>query len=87
MDDIITCVERLSDGTYLLSGYTWSHDGDFSDNTKPYAVFNVQIHTSGTILWKRCYPGNSSSFVNDGKETPDGGMIMVGQSYTDPGNP
>ena len=87
MDDAVTCVERLSDGTYLLSGYTWSHNGDFSDNTKPYAIFNIQIDTYGKILWKRCYPGRSSSFVNDGKETPDGGMIMIGQAYSDPAIP
>ena len=83
MDDDVTCIERLSDGTFLLSGYTWSHDGDFSDNTKPYAIWNIQIDGAGHILWKRCYPGRSSSFVNDGKETPDGGMIMIGQAYTD----
>ncbi len=87
MDDDVTCIERLSDGTFLLSGYTWSHDGDFSDNTKPYAIWNIQIDASGHILWKRCYPGRSSSFVNDGKETPDGGMIMIGQAYTDPAIP
>lgn len=87
MDDVVTCIELLSDGTFLLSGYTWSHDGDFSDNTKPYAIWNIQIDASGQILWKRCYPGRSSSFVNDGKETPDGGMIMIGQAYTDPAIP
>ncbi|MCX6693623.1 MAG: PKD domain-containing protein [Methanomicrobiales archaeon] len=87
MDDVITCIEPLSDGTFLLSGYTWSHNGDFADNQKPYSVFNIQIDTSGNILWKRCYPGKSSSFVNDEKETPDGGMVMIGQSYTDPAFP
>ncbi|MEI7435054.1 MAG: PKD domain-containing protein [Methanomicrobiales archaeon] len=84
MDDDVTCIERLSDGTFLLSGYTWSNDGEFSDNTKPYAIWNIQIDASGHILWERCYPGRSSSFVNDGKETPDGGMIMIGQAYRDP---
>ncbi|MEI7435151.1 MAG: hypothetical protein WCJ93_12965, partial [Methanomicrobiales archaeon] len=53
MDDAVTCIERLSDGTFLLSGYTWSHDGDFSDNTEPYAIWNIQIDASGHILWER----------------------------------
>ena len=84
MDDHVSCIERLSDGTLLLSGFTWSHDGDFSDNENPYAIWNMQIDGSGTVLWKRCYPGRSASFAVDGKETPDGGMVMIGQSYTDP---
>ncbi len=87
MDDHVSCIERLSDGTLLLSGFTWSQDGDFSDNRNPYAIWNMQIDQVGNILWKRCYPGRSASFVVDGKETPDGGMIMIGQSYYDPASP
>jgi len=87
MDDRVTCIERLSNGTLLLSGFTWSHDGDFSDNPYDYGIWNMVIDEEGVILWKRCYGGNSASFANDGKETPDGGMIMTGQSYSVPGNP
>jgi PKD repeat protein len=87
MDDRVTCIERLSDGTLLLSGFTWSHDGDFSDNPYDYGIWNIVIDEDGVVLWKRCYGGNSASFAKDGKETPDGGMIMIGQSYSVPGNP
>lgn len=86
-DDHVTCIERLSDGTLLLSGYTWSHDGDFSDNPSGIAIWNMQINEQGSVLWKGCYPGRSGSFAMDGKETPDGGMIMIGQSYSIPGDP
>lgn len=86
-DDHVTCIERLNDGTLLLSGYTWSHDGDFSDNHDGIAIWNMEINEQGSILWKRCYPGRSGSFAMDGKETPDGGMIMIGQSYSIPGDP
>jgi len=87
MDDRVTCIEQLSDGTLLLSGFTWSHDGDFSDNTYNYAIWNLQVDEDGSVLWKRCYQGNAASFAMDGKEAPDGGMIMIGQSYSVPGNP
>ncbi|HOT02774.1 MAG TPA: PKD domain-containing protein [Methanolinea sp.] len=86
-DDHVTCIERLSDGTLLLSGYTWSNDGDFSDNHAGIAIWNMKINDQGSILWKGCYPGRSGSFAMDGKETPDGGMIMIGQSYSIPGDP
>jgi len=87
MDDRVTCIEQLSDGTLLLSGFTWSHDGDFSDNPYNYAIWNLQIDKDGSVLWKRSYQGNAASFAMDGKETPDGGMIMIGHSYSVPGNP
>lgn len=87
MDDRVTCIERLGDGTLLLSGFTWSHDGDFSDNPYEYGIWNMVIDEGGSILWKRCSQGRSASFVMDGKETPDGGMIMIGQSYSVPGDP
>ncbi len=86
-DDHVTCIELMSDGTLLLSGYTWSHDGDFSDNHAGIAIWNMQINEEGSILWKGCYPGRSGSFAMDGKETPDGGMIMIGQSFSIPGDP
>jgi len=86
-DDHVTCIERLSDGTLLLSGYTWSHDGDFPDNDDGVAIWNMQVNEQGSILWKGCYPGRSGSFAMDGKETSDGGMIMIGQSYSIPGDP
>jgi len=87
MDDDVSCIERLSDGTFLLSGFTWSQDGDFSDNKNAYAIWNIQMDTSGKVLWKQIYPGRSASYAVDGKETPDGGMIMIGQSYYDPASP
>jgi len=87
MDDDVSCIERLSDGTFLLSGFTWSQDGDFSDNKNAYAIWNIQMDTSGKVLWKQLYPGRSASYAVDGKETPDGGMIMIGQSYYDPASP
>ena len=86
-DDHVTCIERLSDGALLLSGFTWSQDGDFSDNHDGIAIWNMKINEQGSILWKGCYPGRSGSFAMDGKETPDGGMIMIGQSYSVPGDP
>jgi len=88
-DDHVTCIERLSDGHPAALGHIPVRKTVISLTTTPdVAIWNMQSRRAGrTVLWKGCYPGRSGSFAMDGKETPDAGMIMIGQSYSIPGDP
>ncbi len=66
-----------SDGNYMLVGQ--SNSATMPD----YQAFLIKIEPDGDIIWDKYYGGSSAvELGNSVKQTPDGGYIMLGQTFS-----
>jgi hypothetical protein len=73
--DYGTAVRQTSDGGYIITGYTSSFNGAFSD------VYLIRTDANGNPAWSKTYGGSGSERGYDVRQTNDGGFIVAG--YTD----
>ncbi|MEO8088582.1 MAG: T9SS type A sorting domain-containing protein, partial [Bacteroidota bacterium] len=81
---------QLHDGTYLLSGYTYSHEVDvvgehdtvigFSD------IWLINIDSAGNLLWQKCLGGTSDDLGPVAFEDWDHGIVVVGSTSSQDGD-
>ena len=81
-DDVVFAMEQTSDNGYIVAGYTISNNGNVSGNNGYSDEWIVKLNPSGTIAWKTCLGGSVGDDATDIKETPDGGYIVAGFSYS-----
>lgn len=80
--DIGSSVQPMVDGGYLVSGYTYSNDGDVSgnhDTTGNTADFWViKLDSAGNLKWQKCYGGIYSDLALALAPANDGGFVIGG---------
>jgi len=75
-DEELSCIVQRRDGGYFVSGYTDSFGAGWND------AWLLRINASSRIVWQKTYGGWGGDYVFLIRETRDGGVIMVGQTYT-----
>ncbi|GAB2628777.1 hypothetical protein GCM10027035_23330 [Emticicia sediminis] len=78
-DDNLGGVAVTTDGGYVVAGTTASMGGDvtnFRGGQKDGLV--IKFNEFGNSVWKRAYGGTNSDFIQQIKQTSDGGFIFVG---------
>lgn len=81
-DDVLFAMENTSDNGYIVAGYAISNNGNVSGNNGFMDEWILKLNPSGTIAWKTCLGGSVGDVATDIKETPDGGFIVAGYSYS-----
>jgi hypothetical protein len=79
--DMAKRVEKCSDG-YIMLGATASNDGDVSGVHGAEDIWVVKLDRNGNIIWQKCLGGTNIEHANGIKQTPDGGFIIVGDTYS-----
>ncbi|MEI8134334.1 MAG: T9SS type A sorting domain-containing protein [bacterium] len=76
------CIIRTRDGNYVVTGWTWSHDGDFIDNHGKGNAWTAKFDYRGNIIWMKCFGGSQFETANCIIETNEEGndLMMVGQT-------
>lgn len=82
MGDYGQYIEPTSDGGYIMTGYTASNDGDVSGNHGLDDYWVVKLNSTGAVQWQKCLGGNSEDRANVIHQTPDGGYIVAGSSFS-----
>lgn len=76
-----TSVQQTSDGGFIVTGSTFSNDGDVGTNHGTSDIWVVKLDNSGNLQWEKSF----GSWSNDGgssvKETTDGGYIVAGNTW------
>ncbi len=75
-------VATTSDGGYILSGSSYSSNGDFTQNNfiSDYGI--IKIDANGNKIWSKNYGGTSVDSGTGIRPTSDGGFIMCGNSHS-----
>jgi hypothetical protein len=76
-----------SDNGYVLTGYTYSNDGDFKGLNKGESdVFVLKLNESGNIQWRNCIGGKYNEEAMSISSTPDGGYVVTGFTKSNDGD-
>ncbi len=67
-------VEQISDGGFIITGYTDSF-GVVNDD-----VYLIRIDANGNTVWSKTYGGDGLDFGYAVKQTSDGGFIVAGST-------
>jgi len=67
--DVALAVQQLSDGGYIIGGFTQSSE---------WASYIIRTDNLGNPVWSNIYPGAWQSECYDIQSTPDGGFIYTG---------
>ncbi|HKR03149.1 MAG TPA: T9SS type A sorting domain-containing protein, partial [Bacteroidia bacterium] len=73
-------VSSTSDGGYVLTGNSWSVDGDATANYGLMDTWVVKIDSAGTLQWQKNYGGSNDEIGNEIFQTSDGGYFFTGDS-------
>lgn len=69
-------VQQISDGGYIVAGYTTSADGRNRD------LWLLRTNADGDTVWTRTLGGPSTDQANGVQQTPDGGFIIAGTTQS-----
>ena len=77
-DDRARDIVELVDGSFIITGFSRSSDGDISKNAGNYDFWTIKIDANGIILWEKSFgfSGSDQSYII--KKTNDGGFLLGG---------
>jgi hypothetical protein len=76
-------VQYTSDGGFIVAGFKRFPDASEAD------FLTFKLDAAGTILWQKAFrvPGRAETPYAGIRETPDGGFVAAGTSWTSSGSP
>lgn len=72
----IEAIIQTTDGGYAALGYNQS------TGTQWYDMWLIRLNANGTVRWQKNIGGQGYEIGNSLQQTPDGGFILNGQSYS-----
>ncbi len=81
-----TFIREAADGSCFVSGTTNSNDGDMSGNHGLGDIFITKISSGGILLWSKCYGGSDYEMATKSIVTSNGGLLLMGYSYSSDGH-
>jgi len=80
--DYAYSVQQTLDSGFIITGNTFSFDGDFGENNGWADCFILKIDTIGNLEWSKFYGGTDPDYGNSIIQTTDGGFITAGVSQS-----
>ena len=86
-EDVARSIRQTSDGGYIVSGWSFSTDGDVTVNQGYSDVWVVKLSQFGDIQWQKSYGGtDGSDLAYCIRQTSDGGYILTGETDSSDGD-
>ena len=83
--DVVNRVTRNDDDTYILSGFSFSNDGDVSNNHGNADAWVAKTDNAGNILWSKLYGGSKDDATFDLRAATDQGLMAAGFTESEDG--
>lgn len=80
LSDVNSSGFEASDGSYVLTGYSLSADGNLPGNYGNADFCVAKVSPTGVFMWAQNYGGPLSDFPESVKPTSDGGLVVVGRT-------
>ncbi len=84
--DWATSIALTSDSGFIITGGTYSNDGDVTGNHGGGDEWVVKLTASGKIQWQRSLGGDTTDRGWSVKQTSDGGYITAGMTMSNNGD-
>jgi len=85
--DFAYSVYQNSDSTYVVSGRTFSSNGDVTSNNGGHDYWILKISQTGSIIWQKTYGGSNNDYAYSVTQTLyDGGYVVVGHTTSSNGD-
>ncbi len=85
-DDKASSIQQTSNGQYIVAGYSFSNDGDVTENHGGTDYWIVKLDSLGNIIWENSYGGSEYDVPYSITETSDNGYIIAGKSTSNDGD-
>lgn len=84
VQNYLSTLEQTDDGGYILGGYSNADaSGDKSEDSRgDFDYWIIKTDASGQKQWDKTYGGSSGDALQVVKQTPGGGFILGGYSYS-----
>jgi len=79
-------IDECNDGGFVITGYTFSNNGDVSGYNGGGDCWVVKINSQGDILWQNSIGGSGNDAVYSIIETTDGGYAIAGKTPSNDGD-
>lgn len=78
---------QMADGGYLISGQSFSNDGDVTGNHGALDIWVLKINSIGDLLWQQSYGGSGTEQCKDLiKKGNNAGYLIIGNSASSDGD-
>jgi hypothetical protein len=74
--------QQTADGGYVITGGSFSNDGDVSGNHGAGDYWVAKTDSAGNIQWQKCFGGTGNDFSNSIIQPADGGYLIAGTAYS-----
>ena len=79
-DDLATSIQQTFDDGFIVSGYTYSSDGDISVNLGLSDYWIAKLDLNGSLEWQKSLGGSDIDRAQSIRQTADSGYIIAGDS-------
>ncbi len=80
--DIAGSIAQTTDGGFILTGDSYSSDGDVTENYGLDDYWILRLDTSGNLVWQKSLGGSGYDQANAIRQAADGGFIVAGLSFS-----
>jgi len=77
-DDFAKSINQTSDGGYIIAGYSYSIDGDVSENHGNRDYWIIKLNEIGDTIWTKTFGGTNHDIANSIIQTNDSSYIIAG---------
>ena len=74
------------DGTFIVAGFTYSNDGDITENNGVVDGWLVKLAATGEIDWQKSIGGSAEDLLGAIQQTTEGGYVVTGHTHSDDGD-
>ena len=85
-EDFANHIQTTTDGGYIVSGGTFSLDGDITINNGDLDAMVFKLDANGNVQWLRTLGGSGLEWANWNIQTADGGYLMTGPTDSEDGD-
>lgn len=79
-------IQETNEGGYILAGNTYSNDIDVIGSHGGGDIWVVLVDALGEVIWQRALGGMGFDHAQDVAALPDGGYLIVGETYSTDGD-